>query len=59
VTAIAVIPGQPAGLNPESRDSGSALRASRNDGSNPIDIFAFGMLCPTIPVAPIKMTFIP
>jgi drug/metabolite transporter (DMT)-like permease len=28
---VAVIPGQPAGLNPESRDSGFALRAPRHD----------------------------
>src|SRR5664279_336424 len=28
-----VIPGQSAGLNPESRDSGFALRAPRNDDS--------------------------
>src|ERR1039458_1666669 len=32
----AVIPGQPAGLNPESRDSGFALRAPRNDDPNSI-----------------------
>src|SRR5450756_2041523 len=31
VSALAVIPGRPAGLNPESRGSGFALRAPRND----------------------------
>jgi hypothetical protein len=29
----AVIPEQPAGLNPESRDSGFTLRVPRNDGT--------------------------
>src|ERR1700731_953298 len=30
---VTVIPGQPAGLNPESQDSGFALRAPRNAGN--------------------------